>query len=104
MVRGRIESGDEEEEEGEKEEEDATSKTADLPWTEKYQPTKAKEVLGDRVVIKHLADWLDEWKVFGASEAIRDRLKAERDKESDSEYESDSEEEESEEEEDGLTR
>ena len=50
--RRRVESDDEAETPTKEEEEDAAAKLVDLCWTEKYQPTKAKELLGNRTVSK----------------------------------------------------
>lgn len=33
-----------------------------LSWTEKYQPSKARFMIGDRVKIKKLFTWLNSWK------------------------------------------
>ncbi|XP_065659209.1 uncharacterized protein LOC100207471 isoform X2 [Hydra vulgaris] len=33
-----------------------------LSWTEKYQPTKPRFVLGNRVKVRELFDWLNTWK------------------------------------------
>ena len=33
-----------------------------LSWTEKYQPSKARFVIGDRMKVKELFNWLNSWK------------------------------------------
>lgn len=64
-----------------------------LTWTEKYQPSKARYVIGDKLTIRSLFDWLHLWKE--KHEAIikklheRAKRKLSRKRTSDSEDESD---------------
>ena len=34
-----------------------------LTWTEKYQPTKARYVIGQKETIRNLFEWLNAWKL-----------------------------------------
>lgn len=38
-------------------------KKADLPWTDKYQPERSSEVMGNASAVSRLKSWLEEWKL-----------------------------------------
>lgn len=59
-----------------------------LSWTEKYQPSKARFMIGDRVKIKKLFTWLNSWKE--RHEAIVKKMAARAVKKQTKNYESDS--------------
>ncbi|XP_057310391.1 uncharacterized protein LOC130648372 isoform X2 [Hydractinia symbiolongicarpus] len=63
-----------------------------LSWTEKYQPSKARFMIGDRVKIKKLFTWLNSWKerheAIVKKMAVRALKKQKKNYESDSDFES----------------
>ncbi|KAL3875830.1 hypothetical protein ACJMK2_033742 [Sinanodonta woodiana] len=58
----KIESQDVGNREAPKEEDKDKLATVTLPWTEKYQPSKSFDILGNSNNLKRLKSWLTEWK------------------------------------------
>ncbi|KAM5306037.1 ATPase family AAA domain-containing protein 5 isoform 2-T2 [Glossophaga mutica] len=58
------------------------SGTEDMLWTEKYQPQKSSELIGNELAIKKLHSWLKDWKRRAELEE-RQNLKGKRDEKQD---------------------